>query len=131
MTAFYMNLSVHENDNELFISNSLSFSLGSLAKRLHECTCIYLKDGDGHVKMVVFHGGGRVDSSQWCGVVHHKGVVLAAMIQIMAEAGHKEPQALKEGANKNFSLPPVGMAEAHFLRQTCNLLSVQFPCLCW
>ena len=54
-----------------------------------------LQDNDGHVEMMMLHGGGGVNSSQGGANVYHEFVIEAPMIQIMAESSNEHGQALQ------------------------------------
>ena len=61
-----------------------------------------LQYSDSVVKMVVFHGWGAVDGRQWRRALHHELVSVASMIHVMAEARHKQAQALEPaGSHKH------------------------------
>lgn len=51
--------------------------------------------------MVVLHGRRRVDGGQRTGAVDHERVVLPSMIEVVAEAGHKQGQALCQRRDKD------------------------------
>ena len=54
-----------------------------------------LQDIDGHVKVMVLHGGGGVDGRQRAPDIDHELVVEAPVVQVVANSSHKHSQALK------------------------------------
>ena len=49
---------------------------------------LLLQDVDGHVEVVVLHGGGGVDGGERGAHVDHELVVEAAVVEIVADGAH-------------------------------------------
>ena len=50
---------------------------------------LLLQNGDSHVEMMVFHGGGGVDGCQWAPNINHELVVETSMVQVVADCANK------------------------------------------
>ena len=55
----------------------------------------HLQDGDGLVEVVVLHGGRRVYRRQGGGALHHEGVRLAAVVEVVAQTRHEQGNRLQ------------------------------------
>ena len=51
---------------------------------------LYLQDGDGLREVVLLHGGGGVQSSQWMVKLLQVRVAVTPVVQVMAEAGYQQ-----------------------------------------
>ena len=62
-----------------------------------------LQDVDGHVEVVVLHGGGGVNGRQRGSDINHELVVETSVVQVVTERTNKHREALKNIVGDNFS----------------------------
>ena len=51
---------------------------------------LYLQDGDGLREVVLLHGGGGVQSSQWMVKLLQVRIAVTPVVQVMAQAGYQQ-----------------------------------------